>query len=71
MNLWMGLKFEAHLNSLIVQLAELCSQLPEKTFVEISDALILNGSMIDLIAFKQSLLQFERQSLLAMSLEND
>ena len=71
MNLWMGLKFEAHLNSLIVQLVELCSQLPEKTFVEISDALILNGSMIDLIAFKQSLLQFERQSLLAMSLEND
>ena len=67
----MGLKFEAHLNSLIVQLVELCSQLPEKTFVEISDALILNGSMIDLIAFKQSLLQFERQSLLAMSLEND
>ena len=71
MNLWMGLKFEAHLNSLIVQLVELCSQLPEKTFVEISDALILNGSMIDLIAFKQSLLQFERQSMLAMSLEND
>lgn len=56
MNLWRGLKLEAHLNSLMAQLVELCSQLSEKTFLEISQTLIAKGSSIDLITYKQSLL---------------
>lgn len=54
-NLWRLLKIEAHLNSLIAQLVELCSQLSEKMFLEISLALIAKGSTIDLMIYKQSL----------------
>ena len=68
-NLWMGLKFEAHLNSLIAQLVELCAQLPDKTFFEISEDLISKGSMINPIAYKQSLVQLEKQSMSVSSLE--
>lgn len=71
MNLWMSLKFEAHLNSLIAQLVELCEQLPEKAFFEISESLKLKGSMIDLTAYKQSLAQLEKQSMSVTSIEAD
>ena len=63
MSLWMELKLKAHINSLISQLVELCSQLPERDFYEISDKLKAKGSGIDLVVYKMALLRTESKTL--------
>lgn len=53
-NLLMELKLEVHLNSLISQLVELCSQLPGNGFSEVMASLKVHGSAIDFTAYKRA-----------------
>lgn len=62
-NLLMELKLEAHLNSLLAQLVELCSQLPGSSYSEVIDSLKAHGSAIDFSPFKQALANLESQSI--------
>lgn len=62
-NLWLELKFEAHINSMITQLVELCSQLPENVFYEITDAVKSQDSSIDLFIYKMALTRLEYKSV--------
>lgn len=62
-NLLMDLKLESHLNSIICQLIELCSQLPGNGYVEVIDYLKVQESVIDFSAYKRALNRMESQSI--------
>ena len=55
-NFLTNLKLESHLNSLICQLIELCSQLPE------NDSLNSYDSILDFTAYRRALNDLEFQS---------
>ena len=62
-NLLTELKLESHLNSLISQLVELCSQLPGNCYSAVIDSLKANGSVMDFAAYKRVLGNMESQSI--------
>lgn len=62
-NLLMDLKLESHLNSIICQLIELCSQLPGNGYVEVINSLKVKESVIDFAAYKRALNNMESRSI--------
>lgn len=63
MNLWLELKFEAHLDSLLAQLAELCSQLPENIMAEIEESINCQEFDLDLLSYRTALAKLESETL--------
>jgi hypothetical protein len=62
-HLLMQLKLESHMNSLICQLIELCSQLPGNSYIEVVDFLKAQESVIDFASYKRALSNLESQSI--------
>jgi len=62
-NLLMELKLESHLNSIISQLIELCSQLPGNNYLEVVDSLKAQESVIDFSPYKRALSILGSQSI--------
>lgn len=60
---WTELKFEVHLNSLLAQLVELCSQLPENEFSEVIETVRNQSHVADISIFKSALVNLENRSI--------